>query len=307
MKNGPGTSVPDPQVANGRMTAPDERPWEPPTLEAPVVTEAGSRRPPSHRRLARAQLNRLTLLAVTIVLLGTGGGLLGALIWPPTYAARAEILYPISQDEPTGFLREDRNLTTQLVLLQGRAVLGPVAQAQGRTVEDDLENDVTVEVVETSEVIQIEARDSTPEGAVTTVQAIVDRYFDLERSEEPSGAREYLEGELADVRSEMADARGRVLQLQGEVAAGLGASEDLAGANDELQGLISRERDVQSQLDDTKIASASDPNARLLTPAYPVLDPVSPRPLLTGGAGALLGLVVAAGAVALVARRWIRN
>ncbi len=293
------------------ITAP---PAEPPTPSDAVPQFPAAPQPPApapapvrRYRLAGDQIKRLVVLAVTIVLLGTGGGLLGALIWPPTYAARAEILYPISQDEPTGFLREDRNLTTQLVLLQGRAVLGPVAQAQGRVVEDDLEDDVTVEVLETSEVIQVEARHSSPEEAMTTLQAIVDRYFELERAAAPSGAREYLDRELADLRADMADARGRVLQLQGEVDAGLAASADLASANDELQTLISREGDIQSQLDDLNMANASGPNARLLTTAYPVPDPVSPQPLLAGGAGTLLGLVVAAGAVAVTARRWIRN
>ncbi|MQA14210.1 MAG: hypothetical protein GEV09_08570 [Pseudonocardiaceae bacterium] len=259
------------------------------------------------RNLAGAQLRRLAGLAVTIVLLGTGAGLLGALVWPSTYAARAELLYPIAQDEPTGFLREDRNLTTQLVLLEGRAVLGPVAAAQGRQVEDDLEDDVTVKVVETSEVIEVEARGGSRDAAMGTLQAIVDRYFALKSSAQPSGVREYLETELTAARSDVADARGRLLQLQAEEAAGVGDTAAVAGADDELQALIAREQDIQSQLDELNIASASGPNAQLLTPAYPVEDPVSPRPLFAAGTGALVGLVVAAGAVALVARRWIRN
>lgn len=66
-------------------------------------------------------------------------------------------------------------------------------------------------------------------------------------------------------------------------------------------------RTFKAQLDDLNIATASGPTAQLLTPAYHVPDPVSPRPLFAGGAGALIGLIVAAGAVLLVARRWSRN
>src|ERR1700742_993456 len=79
-----------------------------------------SPRPPAHRRkfTPGAALSMLAL-AATIILLAVGLALAGALMWPKTYAARAEVLFPITQEQPTGFLREDRSLTTQLVLLQG--------------------------------------------------------------------------------------------------------------------------------------------------------------------------------------------
>lgn len=281
-------------------------PPEPPVSAALPANTVGRAEPSRRQYLSAAQIRRLAVLAVTLVLLGTGAGLLGTLVLPVSYAARAEILYPIRQDEAGGFVRDGRNLTTQLVLLQGRAVLGPVAQRQGRAV-DDLEDDVTVEVVETSEVIRIEARGPSREVAMGTLQAIVDRYFALESPARPSGVREYLDGELAAVQSGIADVQGRLTQLQSEAAAGIGDSAAVTAADNQLQTLLSREQDVQTQLDDLNIASAAGPNAQLLTPAYPVPDPVSPRPLFAGGAGALIGLIVAAGAVALAARRWIRN
>lgn len=278
----------------------------PPVALARPGPQADRAEPPRGRDLAAAQIRRLALLAVTIVLLGTGAGLLGTLVWPATYAARAEILYPVSQNGPTGSSRDDRNLATQLVLLQGRAVLGPVAQGEGRAVED-LEDDVTVQVVETSEVIQIEARASSRDVAMSTLQAVVDRYFALESAAQPSGVREYLDGELATAQSGIADVRGRLTQLQSEAAAGIGSSAAVTAADNELQTLLSRKQNIQTQLDDLKITSASGLTAQLLTPAYHVPDPVSPRPLFAGGTGALIGLIVAAGAVALAARRWIRT
>jgi capsular polysaccharide biosynthesis protein len=306
------TSAPTPQVA--------PQP-EPPTVPAetdgradsvPAATPApvaGERIQGESRRrwpLAAAQVRRLAVLAMTIILMGTGGGLLGALAWPATYAARAEILYPITQEQPTGFLREDRNLTTQLVLLQGRAVLGPVAAAEGRAVSE-LQDNLTVELLESSEIIQIEVRDRSAEAALRTVQAIVDRYFGLNEAAQPSGVLAYLEAELAEARAGVADARGRLLQLQGEVATGVGDPAAIVGATDELQAWAEREKEIQAQIDETNVISRSGPVGQLLTPPYVLADPVSPRPLFAAATGLLVGLIVAAGAVALAARRWARN
>ena len=44
--------------------------------------------------------------------------------------------YDITAEQPTAFLREDRTLTTQVVLLQSQAVLAPVANAFGMPLRD---------------------------------------------------------------------------------------------------------------------------------------------------------------------------
>ncbi|MGH3610515.1 MAG: hypothetical protein ACRDRD_20870, partial [Pseudonocardiaceae bacterium] len=93
------------------------------------------------------------IVALTIVLLGVAVGLAGALVLPKTYGARAEILYSIGQDPQDGDpLKQDRELSTQLVYLTSRAVLNPVAQKQGRQF-DDLAKDVSVQVLNNSEVM----------------------------------------------------------------------------------------------------------------------------------------------------------
>lgn len=302
----PWEPLPEVPAPAGRLFVPAVTPPVAATVRRPVPARAPLPYPRRVRNLAGEQIRRLVLLAVTVVLLGIGGGLLGALVWTPTYAARAEILYPVGPPEPAVTMREDRELATQLVLLQGRAVLGPVARAQGRAVED-LDDDVTVSVLEASEVIQVEARAPSRESAMDTVQAVVDRYFTVHRSGRPTEVREYLDRELAIVRSSIADARGRLTQLQGEAAAGIGAPGAVTAADNELQTLLGREQDIRSQLDDLVVTSASGPGAQLLTPAYNVEDPVSPRPVVAAGSGAVIGVLVAAAAVALAARRWIRN
>lgn len=321
--NGSSEPSPEPTSAATPLVAPQpEPPTLPPDVDsgevaagtdpAPAATlppatgepaQGGSR---ARWPLTGAQIRRLAVLAVTIILMGTGGGLVGALVWPATHAARAEILYPITQEQPTGFLREDRNLTTQLVLLQGRAVLGPVAAAEGRTVKD-LQDNLNVELLESSEIIQVEVRDSSAEAALQTVQAVVDHYFRLNNAVQPSGALKYLESELAAARAGIADARGKLLQLQGEVAAGIADPDAVAGATDELQAWTEREQEVQEQIDEINVIGRSGPKGQLLTPPYVLPDPVSPRPLFAAVTGLLVGLLVAAGAVALAARRWVKG
>lgn len=270
---------------------------------SPGASESRQR---ERQQLTRAQMRRLIWLAAVIVLFGAGGGLIGALVWPATYAARAEILYPITEEQPTGFLREDRNLTTQLVLLQSRAVLGPVAATEGVAVQN-LEQDLTVQLLETSEIIQVEVRNPSPEAALRLVNDIVKRYFALRQVQEPSDVRGYLDSELADVRERIADTQGRLLQLRGESAAGLVDQAALGAAQDQLGALVTREQALLEQLDQVNIVDLSGPSAQLTTPPYLVTDPVSPRPLLSAVAGLLMGLIVAAGAVAIVVWRWTRT
>ncbi len=261
---------------------------------------------PARGQLTGGQVVRLALLAVVIVLFGGVAGFGGALLWPPVYAARAEILYPITEEQPTGFLREDRNLTTQLVLLQSRAVLGPVAAREGRSVAE-LEESLTVELLESSELIRIEVRDRSGEAARRLVEAIVQRYLDIYQVQHPSQVRQYLERELEDVRNRAEATRGRLLQLRAEAAAGLARDVEISTAEDDLQPLIAREQEILRQLDQINIVSLAGPTAELLTPPYVLANPVSPRPQFAAATGALTALIIAAGVVALTARRWTRD
>jgi capsular polysaccharide biosynthesis protein len=139
---------------------------------------------------------RLAIVALTIVLLGVAAGLAAALVLPKTYGARADILYSVGQDPQGGDpLKQDRELSTQLVYLTSRAVLGPVAQKQGREF-DDLAKDVSVQVLNNSEVIEVEADGATRQSALQTLQAVVTGYMTL--ISQPTGVSRNLHNQLAD-------------------------------------------------------------------------------------------------------------
>jgi hypothetical protein len=192
-----GTGEVPPQRSAGQLERPSEDPSE----------------NPSDDRSGGLLTTRLVLLSLTIILLGTAAGLVGALVLPKTYGARAEILYTISQDQQGGDpLRQDRQLSNQLVFLKSRNVLEPVAQKQGRQFKD-LDKDVSVTVLDNSEVIQVEADGSSKLAAMQTLQAVMDGYLTLIR--QPSGA-------TLNLGTQLADAHANTTQIQTRVGPGEG-------------------------------------------------------------------------------------
>ncbi len=239
---------------------------------------------------------RLVLLALTIILIGTAGGLAGALVLPKTYGARAEIFYPISQEQGGDALRQDRHLSTQLVLLESRAVLGPVAQKQGRQFED-LDKDVSVKVLENSEVIQVEAHGSTELAAMQTLQAVMDGYLAL--AGQTSGVARNLETQLAAVRQNTARLQTQVQELTTGVLTGTATQTSLNEARTQLAASLDRQKVIQARIDEIKLTGPVEAVAQPLTPPYPLPDPVSPKPLISAGTGALVGLLIAGGMAAV--------
>ena len=103
---------------------------------------------------------------------------------------------------PNELLREDRRLTTQLVLLRSRVVLGPVASDNGMTPED-LAKNVSADVVNNSEIIEVEVRDRTRQRAQMLLTSIIAQYLTLANSDSQDPVRSYLESQLSEVRKQL--------------------------------------------------------------------------------------------------------
>jgi uncharacterized protein involved in exopolysaccharide biosynthesis len=290
--------------SNGRPLGYDEQ-LQPPadaTEQVPAQRSAPEEQPSTEGPANRGITPRLILLALTIVLLGTAAGLVGALALPKTYGARAEILYPV-QDQSGDPLKQDRQLSTQLVFLKSPAVLGPVAQKQGRTFKD-LDKDISVKVLENSEVIQVEAHAATKLAAMQTLQAVMDGYLAL--AGQPTGITRALDTQLSDAKANTAQLQTRVQQLTTAVAAGTATQAALNEARTQLTASQDREKAIQARIDELKLTGQSGTAPQLLTPPYSLPDPVFPQPLISAGTGALVGLIVASGVVALTVRRRTR-
>ncbi len=273
---------------------------------APQVSTPGSRQPlpstarpvgpfrpqgprfaplPPPRRLSPAQGSRLGLIAAVIVLLGAAIGVAVAFVLPTQYAARTVLDYTVSKDNASDLLRTDRDLTTQVVLLGSRSVLGPVADANGITA-DALTSKVTVTNVVNSDLLQVDVRDPSRDVGVALADAIAKRYLDVVNS---TGAKGYLQTEL--------DSAKRDLSTTPTGLVGTPAGQARLDAQTRVDTL-------QTQLDTVNLTGN---RATLAVPAYSMTAPAFPNPALAAGTGTLVGLVVAALAAIWLSRRWTRS
>lgn len=279
----PPPPVPDGTPGTSLTPTPEVWPTRPASEESPTrrsrlwraIVDVSPRHPVRH----------LTLLALVLVLLGAAAGFAGSALVTPLYAAQADILYTITREQPTGFLREDRNLSTQLVVLRSRSVLERVAGDNGLEVAD-LAARITPTVLQESEVIHIELRDPDQVRARVLLEEVTAQYLELSNNFARSETQDYLDGQLRDVL-------GRIDLVPVDVPAR--ASERAA--------LVSREQELRSQLDTLQLTEIAGPAAEVLVPAYVDPVPVYPRTGFATGTGALAGLLVAVIGVAVLARR----
>ncbi|HEX4100303.1 MAG TPA: hypothetical protein VHY21_07105 [Pseudonocardiaceae bacterium] len=261
---------------------------------------AGIERPAQDRGRGRAT-TYLALLALAITLLGAASGLGAALIWPKTYGARAEILYSPSQAQQGGDpLALDPQLSTQLVILKSPTVLGPIAQKQGRQF-DDLNNDISVQILDNSDVIQVEAHGPTKAAAMQTLQAVMGSYLAL--AAQPTGAARDLATQLMDAHTNTSQLQTRVQQLTTAVLAKTATQASLNDARATLTASQDQEKAIQASIDQLNLTGQTGPNAQSLTQPYALPGPVFPQPLIAAGIGALVGAIPAGAVVALTVLR----
>jgi hypothetical protein len=226
-------------------------------------------------------------LIVMMVVVGASVGRLGILLLPTQYASRAELQYSVPQPEASDLLRADRRLTTQLVLLRSRVVLGPVASDNGMTPEDLAEH-VSAKVLDSSEIIEVEVRDRTRVRAQMLLTGIIARYLALANEDWQDPVRSYLESQLSELQKQL-----KAPGVSAEDATGLAQWEQA------VRGLLDPARLSQS----IRAESPWGPPARALVSPYPVAAQVGPTPLFAAAIGATTALVAAAFIVLLVARR----
>jgi capsular polysaccharide biosynthesis protein len=237
--------------------------------------------PPPRRRLDAAQRGKLITLGLVLVLAGAALGYLVALAVPTRYGAVTTIDYNIGGENTGDFLRTDRNLTTQTVLLKSRNVLGPVAAANGVNV-DDLTKNADATILNQSNIIQLEVKDDTPDGAVNLANAIAKQYITVANASSPKG---YIQSQLTAVQKQLATP-----------AVGTTPANTTA--------LQARQAALQSQLDQMNLTS-NQPT--VLVPAYALSSPVSPNPGGSALTGAICGLVIALMTAITLSRRWTRS
>jgi capsular polysaccharide biosynthesis protein len=244
----------------------------------PMGTPRFAPQPPPRRRLTGGQRSQLVFLTVALLVVGAVLGYAASLLVPTQYAARTTIQYNIAGENTGDFLKTDRNLTTQTVLLTSRNVLGPVADANGIAV-DSLTRQVSASILNASDIIQLQVRNSSPDTAVTLANAIAKQYITVANSSGPQG---YLQSQLDSVKKQQVS--------PGTVA--------------ETTALATRAATLQAQLDQMNLTQNQ---SSVLVPAYALTDPVSPNKSLAAITGGICGLIIALMTVVTLSRRWTRN
>jgi hypothetical protein len=245
-------------------------------------------------RTALPRRTVLTIVAWVLILMvvAAAGAYIVANRATAQYGARSEIYYQLTQEQPTGFLRQDRTLSTQLVALTSREVLAPVAAANGMTV-DELAKQVHTSVLEDSEVLRVEVDNPSRTKAQALAGGIVTEYLKGARNDNQTQAVTYLRGQIARIDGQEALLRSRLDQL---------ATDTITPAQQQIQSqldsLQNQRNSLQSQLDSATIDQLNQPRIEQLTQPYVLKDPVSPKPLRAAAAGALAELIVAAAFVA---------
>ena len=253
-------------------------PGPPPPGAAPRFAPA----PPPRPQLTVGQRGKLFSLLALLVALGVVLGFTVSLMVPVKYAAVTTIQYNIAGENTGDFLKTDRNLTTQTVLLTSRNVLQPVADTNGVAV-DDLAGKVSAVILDNSDIIQLTVTDETREGGVNLANAIAKQYITVSNT---SGPRGYVQSQLDGVRKQLA-----APPSAGSTPANTAALQARAGA-------------LQAQLDDMNLTSNQ---STVLVPAYSPDQPASPNKSLAAITGGICGLLIGLMTVVTLSRRWTRS
>jgi uncharacterized protein involved in exopolysaccharide biosynthesis len=242
--------------------------------------------PPPGRRLTSAQGMRLGLLWLVIVVLGGAAGLAFTLPMTKLYAARINIEYNVSVQETSEMLRTDRDMTTQTLLLTGRGVLGPVAQANGID-PDQLAKDTTTTILagadpgngETaSNIIAVTVLNADRDAGVKLADAIGQQYLKVVAASSPAV---YLQQQIDAAKNQLT-----------------------AASATDAAALQSRITTLQGQLD---VQNMDGNHAAIVAPAYSKSEAAYPNQLLAAATGTLCGIVVACLVAIGLSRRWTRS
>lgn len=220
------------------------------------------------------------------------------------YGARAEILYQASDAERA--LGTPRIMATQKIVIRSRTVLEPASAAVGVPL-DELQDATSVEIAGESDVLRLTVADADRALALALAKEIADGYARTVAAASFAGAsegRRLLEARIATLQRRLTRVRTR-LRAVDRARAGLPPSSEQQELQAEVQTLLERIGDLQDRLTELAVERVGQrqARARIITPAHILEDPLEPKPIRAAVAGLLVGLLLAAGLIALAHRR----
>ena len=230
---------------------------------------------------------RLIVLTTVIVVVS---GVAVSFAQTPLYEGEADVVVePVRRTQdvsledllaPSGTAVE-----TERRIMQSRAVVERAAEALGTSDLRALNEEVRVEAVRETRIVQVIATDPDPARAADIANAYTQAYLDYRRDQ----AVDELLAARASLEDRAAELQDRIEQIDAN-----GTTD--TGEGVEREALIAQLAQVSAQIAELgDAAEAVSGGGQVLTPAEPATSPVSPRPLRTGALAVVLGLLLGIG------------
>jgi uncharacterized protein involved in exopolysaccharide biosynthesis len=250
----------------------------------------------------RPSLPVLALLVVAIVIVSVSAAVAISLAMPTVYGAQADLLVRPGGDA-SGFGAE-RDLATQQTILQGSAVLGPVADAAGVPLER-LEKMVSVENPAQTNILRLTVA-SQDRGTAQRLAELITREYLRHASAAGDGGADPVAAQLqrqADSLSRtLSQTLDRLEALTRQRRPGAAAASEEQRLRAAATSTLERLGAVQDQLTALTARRLGRADVTVVVPAHLLERPLRPRPAQAVAMGALLGLLVAAGVVLALRR-----
>jgi uncharacterized protein involved in exopolysaccharide biosynthesis len=253
-------------------------------------------------RQPRPSLPFLALLAAAIVTVSVAAALAISLAMPTVYGAKADLLVRPGGDA-SGFGAE-RDLATQQTILQGSAVLGPVADAAGMPLER-LEKMVSVENPAQTNILRLTVASRDRGTAQRLAELITEEY--LRRTSAAGGGAvdplaAQLERQADGLSRTLSQTLDRLEALTRQRRPGAAAASEEQRLRAAATSTLQRLGAVQDQLTALTARRLGQADVTVVVPAHLLERPLRPRRAQALAMGILLGLLVAAGVVLALRR-----
>ncbi|MDI3340496.1 MAG: polysaccharide biosynthesis tyrosine autokinase [Sphaerobacter sp.] len=229
---------------------------------------------------------------------------------PPIY--RAQVTLVIDQWQTPGSVNVgDIQAAQELANTYSRVVTArpilekTIAQLGLSTRPEDLIEQIEVDRVDTTQLVQIRVEDKVPSQAASIANTLAQVFIDEMRAQQEAAVgsgREELRRNIESVQRRMADTSDRIAALQGQADAGNSTAQaELRALQAQLaqdQALYASLLEAQQRMD--LAAAQSTTPIRVVEPAVPPTTSVKPRILLNTALAGVLGVLLAAGLVLVI-------
>jgi non-specific protein-tyrosine kinase len=243
-------------------------------------------------------------LLVASVLLAAGAAFVVSSVQPKVYEAKAtmivgQLLTAVNPDYTQLLVSQSLSTTYAAVATKGPTLDAVIQQLGLGVTSTELSRQVHVDAPVGSTLLTITAQDVDPSRAAAIANALAQQL--IATSPGLQGRQAEFQ---ASIDADLKATQDQIDAIQAQIVTLSGLPERTAKQDADLQTLDGRLVSLRSAYATLLpfISSNSSSNLTVVEPATPPINPTSPRPLIDTLLGAVFGLVVAAGVVAVAER-----